>query len=48
MVATQGQAVSDGPVTSTQSSAPPVRHNVTQVAPASEAGPTGRCGDRAT
>ncbi len=47
MVATQGQAVSDGPVTSTPSSAAPVRHTVTQVAPASEAGPTRRCGDRA-
>ena len=47
MVATRGQAGSDGLVTSTPSAAAPVRHTAA-LAPASEAGPVGRCGDRTT
>ncbi len=44
MVATRGQARSDGPVTSTPSTAAPARHNV-NVATVSEAGSTGRGGE---
>ncbi len=46
MVATRGQTGSDGPVTSTSSTAAPARHNV-NVATMSEAGSTGRGGERA-
>ncbi len=46
MVATRGQAGSDGPVTSAPSAAAPVRHTA-NLAPVSEAESTGRCGERA-
>ncbi len=46
MVVTRGQTRSDGPVTPTGSTAAPVRHN-TNVTITSEAGSTGRCGERA-
>ncbi len=46
MVVTRGQTGSDGPVTPTASTAALVRHN-TNVMITSEAGSTGRCGERA-
>ncbi len=47
MVATRGQTGSDGPATSTPSSAAPVRHDAT-LAPTSDAGAAGRSEGRAT
>ncbi len=46
MVVTRGQTGSDGPVTSTASTAAPVRHNPNAMNP-SEVGSAGRCGERA-
>ncbi len=46
MVVTRGQTGSDGPVTPTPSTTAPVRHNA-NVTTVSDAGSTGRCGERA-
>ena len=46
VVATRGQTGSDGPATSTPNTAAPACHNV-NVTTVSEAGSTGRCGERA-